>query len=272
MQSIVAQAWAWGGSCSLLARGTALAAGSVQMPSLFTRISVVLAAALLAGVATAAAQPLDLDDPTPRAIIVRFEISPRSAPAMLDRRYGPPLPARLESAGADLVRVVIDSSIVEQHVFGEDQPVPGSFGDFVWLFDTRSGHVLDARFEGRIVQLLDWGLVRFTTEARVRARMSTRERAGFEPPRRVLGNRVFRHCDPDNTASSSCRSVEAVRFDPARGYVNAVGVLEAQTPLGVGAETFSPLGEAIFLEVGTPIIDAGAMIVDAGEIEQQRAE
>jgi hypothetical protein len=218
---------------------------------------------LLADAAPLRAEPLRLDDPTPRSVIVQFENSPREVPAQLDASWGPPLPARLESAGADLVRVVVEGPVVEQHLFGDDTPEPGSFGDFVWLFDVRSRHVLDARLEGRLVQQLDWGLVRSTTQANVRARMSTREQAGFLPPRRILGNQLFRHCDPVTAPGLRCRPVGAVPFDPATGYVNAVGVIEVETPLGLEARTFSPLGEALFLEL--PPVGAAPLVVDAQE-------
>ena len=223
-----------------------------MLPRLRTRrgrFLILLTIAWVAAGVPADAEPLDLDDPTPRMILVRFESSSRAEPALLDSQYGPPLPARLHDDGAGLVRIVIEGNLVERYLFGTELARPGSFDDFVWLFDRQSGHVIDARFEGRIVQELDWGLMRSTTEATVRARMSTRERAGFRPPRRILGNRVFRYCDPSVLREKSCRAVEAVPFDRERGYVNAVGVIDVRTPLGIEARTFSPLGEAIFLEV-----------------------
>jgi hypothetical protein len=234
----------------------------LQLPHYVMAALVVI---LGASVAPARAEPLRLDDSTPRSLIVRFENSPRNEPALLDRSYGPPLPARIESAGVDLVRVVIEGSVVAQHLFGDDSPEPGAFSDFVWLFDVQSGHVLDARFEGRIEQQLDWGFLSTSTSARVRARMSTREHAGFLPVRRVLGNRVFRHCDPSKLVGVACRSVEATRYDRERGYVNAVGVIEVVTPLGIKAQTFSPLGEAIFLELGTASAGAAPLALEVPE-------
>jgi hypothetical protein len=93
--------------------------------------------------------------------------------------------------------------------------------------------------------------------------MSTREKAGFLPPRRVLGNRVFRHCDPAAAVDDDCHPVEPVPFDHDRGYVNAVGVIEVETPIGIEARTFSPLGEALFLELGTPVVGLPPAVVDA---------
>ena len=213
-------------------------------------------AALIAGVLNAtlvAAEPLDLTNAASRAVFVRFENSPRNQPDALDRGYGPMLPARAESAGRDLLQVVIAGAVVEEHLFGSERPEPGSFGDFVWLFDARTGDVLDARLEGRLIQTLDWGLVRSTTRAHVQARMSTRERAGFRAPRDVLGTRLFRYCEPGRASSEDCNGVEAVRFDRERGYVNAVGVIEVQAALGIEVESFSPLGEAVFFELETPL-------------------
>ena len=213
-------------------------------------------AALIAGVChatLAAGEPLDLTNEASRAVFVRFENSPRNEPDALDRGYGPMLPARAESAGRDLLQVVIAGAVVEEHLFGAERPEPGSFGDFVWLFDARTGDVLDARLEGRLIQTLDWGLVRSTTRAHVQARMSTRELAGFRSPRDVLGTRLFRYCEPERASDEDCNGVEAVRFDRERGYVNAVGVIEVQAALGIEVESFSPLGEAVFFELETPL-------------------
>jgi len=233
--------------------------------------SVIAALALAVGIAGSpvCAEPMRLDDPTPRSVIVRFENSSRNEPALLDRRYGPPLLGRIEPAGADLVRVVIDGSTVAQHLFWEDDPDPDSFSDFVWLFDVQSGHVLDARLGGSIVKQLDWGLVRSSTRARVSARMSTREQAGFWPALRVLGNSVFRYCDPSKMPGGGCQAVEAVSYDSQLGYVNAVGVIEVVTPLGIEARTFSPLGEALFLELARDSEPVQSVAAGGGAVLQE---
>ena len=82
------------------------------------------------------------------------------------------------------------------------------------------------------------------------------------PPRRILGNRVFRYCEPGESLGRRCRGVEAVPFDRERGYVNAVGRIEVQTPVGIEASTFSPLGEAIFLEYEEPYAPFEALARD----------
>jgi hypothetical protein len=53
-------------------------------------------------------------------------------------------------------------------------------------------------------------------------------------------------CGPDEVG---CELVPAQRFDPDTGYVNAVGELSARSSL-LTTKSFSPIGEAIFEEVG----------------------
>ena len=216
---------------------------------------VVLAAALLT-TAAAGAEPLDLADPRSRDIEVRFERSPRTDPASLDSRYTHRLPARFETGEDGFVRITIAGSVVAASLFEGEQPVPGSFDDFVWVIDPTPGDVVDARLAGVRGRTIAWGLATTETEARVRVRMSTVEPAGSRAPRRILGRHVFGHCDPRvEHEADDCRRVAAVRFDPARGYVNAVGVIEVDTPIGFAAATFSPLGGGIFLE-REPVSDA----------------
>jgi hypothetical protein len=231
------------------------------------RIGIAVAALALLGWATplhaqtfAAPQlvALDLSDRTARDVVVRFERSPRMEPAALDRVYGDALPARLEPGPPGHVYVVIGGQHVAQQLF-EGQHTDG-FGDFVWLFDSRTGDVVDARVEGALLQEIDWGLHRSSTRAEVRVRMNTREAAGFRDAQHVLGNLVFRYCDPHDSGWTRCNPVEPVRFDPATGYVNAVGAIEVDTPVGISALSFSPLGEARFFD-----LEAGREAVAAAE-------
>jgi len=209
----------------------------------------------------ALARPLDLADARARTIEVRFERSPRSDPATLDADYGRAVLAHFEVLPSGLARITIEGALAAAHLFEGERVRPESFGDFVWLIDRDTGDVVDARFEGVIERAVDWGFATTLTEARVRARMNTLEPAGIRAPRHVFGNRVFAHCDPSReTDEDDCRRVDAVRFDRERGYVNAVGVLEVETGLGIGASTFSPLGEALLLECGDP--EAGPSGVD----------
>jgi len=192
--------------------------------------------------------PLDLDDRTPREIAVRFEVSPRGEPGVLDRIYTDVLPARLEpDRTPGIVRLVIEGAVVEQSLLRARNPKPHSFSDFVWRVDAATGHVLQASLQGTLIETLDWGIARRPIEAHIRVRMSTRESGvGFRAPRYVLGQRLFRHCDA--RSERHCTAVRPVPFERRSGYVNAVGVIEVESAFGVGARTFSPLGEAVFLE------------------------
>ncbi|MCA9513255.1 MAG: hypothetical protein KC560_21270 [Myxococcales bacterium] len=210
------------------------------------------ALAVLAGASApraAGAQPLDLRDARARDVAVRFERSPRTDPSTLDASWGDPLPAHLERRADGLVRIAIAGRLVAAHLFEGERARPESFADFVWLLDPATGDVVEAGFDGVIEQEVAWGFATTVTEARVRVRMSTLEPAGFRAPRELFGKRLFRHCDPRvEPGGEACRGVAAVPFDASRGYVNAVGTIEVETPIGLGVVSFSPLGEAIFLE------------------------
>ena len=85
--------------------------------------------------------------------------------------------------------------------------------------------------------------------------MSTVRSAGLRAERQLLGQRVFDVCDADDGA---CTLVAPAPYDPATGYVNAVGLISARTR-GAGADSFSTLGEARFTELhpeGTPAVAA----------------
>lgn len=201
----------------------------------------------------ASADPLDLADPTPRWIAVRFERSPADRPGDLDAAYGPWLPARLTpEPRAEEIRVVLAGALVERHLFRDHGPVPGSFSDLVFRFDPRSGHVLEATFTGTVVRRVGLGLLGFDAEVTLRASMTTLEAAGFAPARRVLGERVHELC---RTQGEGCTLVPARAYDPESGYVNAVGTLFVDVG-PVTTETFSPLGEALFFEAAPDELDA----------------
>ena len=97
---------------------------------------------------TADAEPMRLDDPTPRWIVVQFEDSPSERPELLDRVYTRPFAAWLEPGAAGNVTVRLPSEVLEQTLFLENDPVPGSFTDYVWVFDRDSGNVLSTSFSG----------------------------------------------------------------------------------------------------------------------------
>ncbi|MDP6977219.1 MAG: hypothetical protein QF570_01300 [Myxococcota bacterium] len=191
-------------------------------------------------------EPLDLLDPRPREISVYFEVSPREAPHQMRSVFSRAFPARVEPGDrASELRVIVPAATVEAHLLEDHRPIPESFSDFVWVFDVETGHVLSAQLRGHVRPELDWGLTRTSTRAEIQIDMGTAITGGFEQPRRVLGNLVYRYCsDPLDEA---CHVVETAPYDPATGYVNAVGRIWVHANF-IDVFNFSPLGEAIFKE------------------------
>ena len=229
------------------------------------------AATVLAALATAALpadpapaeDPLRLDDPRPRWVGVRFEVSSVESPGALDRAWSAPLAAWLEPAAPPgRVRVVVPGPLVERHVLARHGARPGSVGDFRWTFEAATGHVISAVLQGQLERRLGVGFLRWTSRVDIRTRLSTDAPAGFLPAGRVLGELVFAPCDAEER---DCTVVAPAPLDPESGYVNAVGVLEGTTG-PVASRTFSPLGEARFLELGpehaATLAEAAALVVE----------
>ena len=174
---------------------------------------------------------------------VRFEVSPADRPAELRHRFTPAIPAQLEPGSeAGLVQVRIDGRFVEQYLLPDQRASAGSFSDFVWTFDAETGDVRSATLSGVLLREIGFGLG--TTDTWIDVRLDTRRDVGFES-RRFLGQTYHRLCpapEPDR-----CTVVEARRYDPASGYVNAVGGLEARSGR-LRIQSFAPFGEAIFSE------------------------
>ena len=146
-------------------------------------------------------------------------------------------------------------------LFLENDPVPGSFSDFVWVFDRDSGDVLSASFSGAFAYVLDWGFAKTEVHARVSARMGTTDVAGFEPLTRVWGRSLYPYCE--DVRAQGCTAVQPRAYDE-RGYVNAVGYLAIDSPITQFA-TYSALGEARFSEIAsdvpvTPPVAAGSAV------------
>lgn len=197
----------------------------------------------------AAAQPLDLSDPTPRWVEVSFESSPAELPGQLAAVWTPRYPARLRPGLRDgWVTVAVPPEVVEKVLLRRVDPEPGSFGPFVWVFDAASGHVITAEFAGAVNRKLDLGLLHPRVRAEIRASMDTLRPAGFRPARRLLGQVVFEHCRP-GPDDRDCRAVLPTPLDPVTGYVNAVGMVQARG-FGYTTRSFSCLGEARFFERG----------------------
>jgi len=210
---------------------------------------VLLAAAL--GPLQAIAKPMDLRDAKPRWVQVRFELSPPDQPGQTDTVYSPPFAAWLEPGERPgEVRITVDGRTVEQHLIPEQEPRPGSFSDFVWVFDAETGHVRSAQVSGAVRRQLRLGLANLKVTARIRVEMNTRSDAGFKKPAHLLGHRVHRFCAASDTGP--CTLVPARSYDPNTGYVNAVGTIWANSgPFRF--RSFSPLGEAIFSEIDDPL-------------------
>lgn len=223
--------------------------------------------ALLLSQAAASAEPMDLTDPQPRWVSVRFEVSPAQNPGQLDTIYSQDFPAWFApDPMEDRVRVTVDGGIVEQYLLAEHGPVEGSFSDYVWVFESSTGHVVSATVVGKLIKMLDWGLFTSEVEASIRIQMATRSEsgalaaAGFTPPRSRLGQLLFQFCTPSD--GEACTLVSAAPYDAASGYVNAVGPISARSA-GVTTRAFSPLGEARFSEISaTPSVSAPPPVAD----------
>jgi hypothetical protein len=199
------------------------------------------------GFGIAHAEPLDLFNGQPRMILVAFEISPQDRPEQTDFTYSHRFPAWIEPGERESeLRVRIDAEIVESHLIPEQNPVLGSFSDFVWTFDVATGHVISATMFGTVVRTLNWGLVKTRTNADIAVAMTTAQESGFREPTRLLGQQIFKHCT--QTADEDCTLVSPTPFEADTGYVNAVGHLRVLSSM-LELSSFSPLGEAIFSEL-----------------------
>jgi hypothetical protein len=195
---------------------------------------------------SALAEPVDFLDPSPRWVEVAFEVSPRDKPAQTDTVYTPKIPAWLEAADhRGWMKVTVDRRDVERVLVADDDPVPGSFTDFVWIFDAVTGEVVSAALSGTLTKEISWGLFRSKVQTLISADMATNRVGGVKKPRRWLGQQVFGYCGGDE---SGCTVVAARGYDAASGYVNAVGELSVRFG-ELTIRTFSPLGEAVFSEV-----------------------
>ncbi len=205
-------------------------------------------AALLLAAGSARTAPLDLEDSTPRPIEVRFEISPADQPGRLDSAWSAPRLGVVEpSLNPDQVRIRIPAQEMEDHLTSAGTAViPGTFSDFVWTIDRVSGHVVHAELAGRIHERLAIGLLVTRIAVEIRVDMSTERQGGFRTSRGMFGIETHDFCNAPDTLER-CVPVETRRFDPTRGYVNAIGDIRAATPLAE-VRAFSPLGEIRFSE------------------------
>lgn len=213
---------------------------------------VMLAGSLWLALQGASAAPLDLEDPTPRWIEVRFEISPEDDPGRLDRNWGALLPAYLEPGGnGELRRIEVPAPAIEGHLrrIGTEV-IPGTFSPFVWTLDARTGHVTQASMTGRVQQPMSLGLVETTVSVKIRVEMTTQQPGGFRPRSEFMGQSTYGFCQGAREASD-CTLVPSHPLDLRDGYVNAIGSIRAEIPLA-RYRAFSPLGEARFSEQRRP--------------------
>lgn len=194
------------------------------------------------------AGPLDLQDPTPRWIEVRFEVSPASEPGRLNRRWSSIRVAHFEpSSVRSSVQIRIPSAEIEAHLATTGiQIVAGSFSDFVWILDSGSGHVVQAEMTGRVRERFWIGPIPTSATVEIQVEMTTHAAAGFRPSGGVFGLRTHAFCSPPEHPPA-CVLVAPIRFDPISGYVNAVGSLVASVAIAK-IRAFSPLGEVLFSE------------------------
>jgi len=243
--------------------GSRIDAGGIvrNQRSKITRFSILMGCAFwsVLGVFAATAgmaAPLDLSDPTPRWIEVRFEVSPAEEPGSLDRVWSAPRRARVEPVAASgAMRIRIPADQVETHLrsTGSD-PIKGTFSEFVWMLDPVTGHVVSANLSGEVRERLQLGPIATAARIEISVEMTTETRPiGFIESHGILGIRTNRVCHPAQH-TRNCVGVEPVRFDPSRGYVNAVGSVRAAHPLAQ-IKAFSPLGEVEFREIGPAIVE-----------------
>ncbi len=220
--------------------------GGMARLSAVARSAIAMLAVILVVDATARAdEPMELRDPQPRWISVRFENSPLDQPGQLATQYTAALPAWFEPGGAsNRARVTIAGPTLETGWFEGHRLRTGSFSDFVWIFDASSGDVLSARLRGTLIRRLEFGVLGSDVDLPFEAEMTTRSAVGYKAVRHTLGQLVFPFCE---RAEHGCTLIAPVRYDSRTGYVNAVGSIVARA-MGAAARTFSPLGEAIFSE------------------------
>jgi hypothetical protein len=199
----------------------------------------------------ALAAPLDLRDPTPRWIEICFEVSPADAPGQLDAVWSGGRRAYLDQPpGQTTIRIRVPAEEIEAQLRANgSETIPGSFSDFVWHIDPRTGHVLQAAFSGRIRERISLGFFRASTLVDIRVEMTTIDPAGFRKPKGLFGLKTHFYCTP-SAGHPECIAVESARFNLENGYVNAIGSVHATTTIA-RIRAFSPLGEVQFSERGS---------------------
>jgi hypothetical protein len=161
------------------------------------------AAFLLVPVALAA-EPLDLSDPTPRAVLVELEIS--SSAAAVGQTYAPPLPATYSASGGTGTLVIPVESHEAMRTVPALPPVPGSFTPVVISIELATGAATSLLFGGE--QALGGQTFSFATSG-----LSTSAVAGFTSEQSLF------FC----TSGPGCTIVPGAPYDPLTGKINLVG-------------------------------------------------
>jgi hypothetical protein len=220
------------------------------------RVRVLLLGLLLLLPTSGSAEPVDFDNPASRWVEIAFEVSPRDRPGQIDTRYTPKINAWFETVEAGRIRITIDRGDVEQILLAGQDPISGSFSDFVWIFEPESGEVVSATMSGELEKELDWGLFESRARATIEVDMATRRNVGFKPVRRWMGQTFFSTCK--SVDEKRCTQVSASDYDSERGYVNAIGDLKIRFG-EVVLHTFSPLGEAKLYETASAVMATPAV-------------
>jgi hypothetical protein len=188
-------------------------------------LAFVLAFGLAAG--PAAAEPVNLDNPTARKILVQVDENIDDFGA-IGAAFGTAVEADFASDGVTAT-VTVSGSVVEDLVTtvfdGAATVVPGSFTDYEVAIDVATGAVLSASIEGEItVPILGTIAVVQTASSSTLAGFKLQDIFGFEIP-------IF--C----TSGVDCTIVPGAPYDPATGQLNAVG------NIATAFNVFTPFGD-----------------------------
>jgi hypothetical protein len=189
------------------------------------RVKRLLAAAILLPAALSA-EPLDLNDPTPRAVLVEVENSPGSA-TVGQSFQAPPQPASYSASGGIGTLVIPVESHQALRLSPGLPPVPGSFTPLVIAIDLATGAATSQPASG--AQACCGLTFSFTMNA-----LSTSGLAGF------TNSGLF--C----TAGPGCTLVPGASYDPLTGKLNLVG---SQTQEGCDGPSCIP-SHTVFIPQG----------------------
>ena len=182
----------------------------------------------------AVSEPLDLNDPTPRGVLVEPEIS--SNLATVGQSFGAPLPATYSASGGTGT-LVIPVASYETLRSGSLTPVPGSFTALVISIDLATGSATSQPASGAVISGPGQAAV-FTQQA-----LGTDTLAGFMDG--STGVPIFCTSQADVEAAcqinpipeicnATCVVVPGAPFDPVSGKLNLVGAEQRQLCGGTG--------------------------------------